>query len=184
MTRCPRTSSLFVVGFLMGLLVPAGAGAQTSNSSALAKELSAALDQGKLGAIAAKMPGGDDRFAAALYFKGSQLLVIAARYNPAEILDNRMSKREYREVYIDLNTASIPDSRHSIEDFGADGLLPRKSGALFDTYEAAGAKLVAFDGDWGRQQLNEEAYQKAFAGADDEYVQVLKALLAEAKKGS
>jgi hypothetical protein len=184
MMRCPRTSSLLMGGLLIGLLAPAGAGAQTSKSSAVAKELSAVLDQGKVSAIAARMPGGDDRFAAALYFRGSQLLVIAARYDPAEILNNRLAKKEYREIYIDLNTASIPDSRRSIEDFGADGLLPRKSGALFDTYQQGGAKTVAFDGDWARQQLTEEAYQKAFAGADEDYEQILAALLAEAKKGS
>jgi hypothetical protein len=183
MMRRPRISFVLITGFLIALLAPLSAGAQTSKSSALAKDLAAALDKGKLTAIAAKMPGAADLFAAALYFPGSQLLVMSARYAPPEILTERLAKKEYREVYIDLNTASIPASRVSVEDFGIDGLVTRRGG-LADTFQPAGAKQVAFDGEWGKQQMTEDAYQKNFAAADEEYSQILTALLAEAKKGS
>ena len=49
-----------------------------------------------------------------------------------------------------------------------------------DNFEAAGKRL-AFDGDWRKQQLSEQDYQKAFAAADARYVQLLTALLAELK---
>jgi hypothetical protein len=184
MMRRPRTSFILTVGLLIALLAPSRAGAQASKSSALAKELAAALDGRKLGAIAAKIAGADDRFAAALYFSGSQLLVISARYTPPEILNERLAKKEYREIYMDLNQASLPASRISIEDFGADGLISRKGGGPADTVEQGGSKPMAFDGDWGKQQLTEDAYQKSLASADDQYAQILTALLAEAKKGS
>ena len=183
MMRRPRIQSLLTVGFLIAFLLPASAGAQAPKSSALAKELVSALDGRKLGAIAARMPGADDGFAAALYFSGSQLLVVAARYTPAEILIERLAKKEYREVYIDLNTASVPASRVSIEDFGVDGLISRKSGGgPNDTIERTGSKMVIFDGEWNKQQLSEDAYQKSLASAEEEYAGILTALLAEANK--
>jgi hypothetical protein len=182
MMRRPRIRFLLTVGFLIALLMPAGAGAQAPKSSALAKDLASALDRGKLSAIAAKLPGADDGFAAALYFSGSQLLVVAARYTPAEILVERLGKKEYREVYIDLNTASIPASRVTIEDFGVDGLVSKKGSGPNDTFEQAGSKMVIFDGDWNKQQLSEDAYQKALVSAEEEYARILTALLAEANK--
>ncbi len=185
MMRRPHIPFILMVGFLIALLAPLSAGAQTSKSSALVKELASLLDKGKITAIAAKLPGANDQFAAALYFPGTQLLVVSARYTPPEILNERLAKKEYREVYIDLNTASNPASRVSFEDFGVDGLQTRRGGGLADTYTAAGStKQVSFDGEWGKQQLTEDAYLKAYTAADEEYTQVITALLAEAKKGS
>ena len=40
---------------------------------------------------------------------------------------------------------------------------------------------MAFDGDWRKQQLSEQDYQKAFAAADAQYAQFLAALLAQLK---
>jgi hypothetical protein len=180
MMRRPHLSSLLIIGFLIALLAPSTVGAQAPKSSALVKELVSVLDKGKLTAIAAKMPGANDHFAAALYFPGTQLLVMSARYTPPEILNERLAKKEYREVYMDLNQASVPASRVSFEDFGADGLVTRKGG-LADTCERAGSKLVAFDGEWGKQQMSEDAYQKSLAAAEQEYVEIITALLAQVK---
>jgi hypothetical protein len=41
-----------------------------------------------------------------------------------------------------------------------------------------------FNSDWKSQKLSEDDYMKAFAAADDRYVQILTALLAQLKKGS
>jgi hypothetical protein len=41
---------------------------------------------------------------------------------------------------------------------------------------------MAFDGDWKKQKLSEEEYRKRFAAADQQYSQLLTALLAELKK--
>jgi hypothetical protein len=158
--------------------------AQESKSAALAKELSAALDTAKLGAIAAKDPDKPDVFYGALYFPGTQLLVVAAQYAAPAAMNERLAKKDYREAYLDLSSASVPGSKVFIEDLGANGLVakPRENEA-FDAYEAGG-KRTSFDGDWKKQQLSEDDYMKAFAAADQKYTQVLTALIAQAKKTS
>src|SRR5262245_18229028 len=54
--------------------------AQTAKSAAAAKELAAALDAAKLDAIAAVDPADPTVYCAALYFPGSQILVVSAKY--------------------------------------------------------------------------------------------------------
>ena len=61
------------------LLAPSGAFAQDSKSAAMVGELTKLLDSRKLDSIAAK--SGNDQFVGALYFAGSQLLVVSARYS-------------------------------------------------------------------------------------------------------
>jgi hypothetical protein len=61
---------------LVALSLAPAASAQESKSAALAKQLAAALDAGKLDSIAAKDPDAPDVFVAALYFPGIQLLVV------------------------------------------------------------------------------------------------------------
>jgi hypothetical protein len=174
-------------GFLAALVVlslPPTASAQESKSSPLAKLLAAALDAGKLDSIAAKDPGDSDRFVAALYFPGMQLLVISAKYSVPQLLSERLGKKEYRDVYMDLNGASVADSKIFIEDPGADGLkAKREDNQPFDQVEMGG-KRTMFDGDWKKQKLSEQDYMKAFSTADERYAQLLAALLAEAKKTS
>ena len=92
-----------------------------------------------------------------------------------------IGEAEYRDVYIELNGASTAGTKIFIEDLGADGLKARREDSQPpDNFEAAG-KRVAFDGDWRKQQLSEQDYQKAFAAADAQYAQLLTALLAQLK---
>lgn len=169
---------------LLTLSASARAFAQEAKSPSLAKQLAAALDGAKLDSIAAKDPAAPDTFFAALYFPGSQLLVVSARYASPPLLDARLQKREYRDIYIDLNSASVPQSKLFIEDAGADGLrAKREEGQAFDTYELAG-KPIIFDGDWKKQKLSEQEYMKAFTTADDRYSGILTALIAQLKKPS
>ena len=174
-------------GFLAALVVlslPSTASAQESKSAPLAKLLAAALDAGKLDSIAAKDPADSDRFVAALYFPGMQLLVISAKYSVPQLLTDRLGRKEYRDVYMDLNGASVADSKIFIEDPGADGLkAKREDNQAFDQVEMSG-KRTMFDGDWKKQKLSEQDYIKAFSTADERYAQLLAALLAEAKKTS
>ena len=67
-----------VVALAGCLLAPTTLAAQDSKSAAVAGQLTQLLDQMKLDAVAAKQ--GTDQFVAALYFQGSQLLVVAAKY--------------------------------------------------------------------------------------------------------
>ena len=172
-------------GVLAGLLavsVAAPASAQESKSASLAKQLTAALDAAKLDCIAAKDPDGADSLAAALYFPGTQLLVVSGKYSVPQLLVTRLANKEYRDVYLDLNGAAT--AKIFIEDPGADGLkAKRESNQPFDQAEISG-KRTMFDGDWKAQKLSEQDYMKAFSAADDRYAQILTALLAQLKKTS
>jgi hypothetical protein len=166
------------------LSLASAAAAQDGKSVALAKQLGAALDAAKLDAVAAKDPGNADTFVAALYFPGAQLLVVSARYAAPQLLDTRLSKKEFRDTYIDLSSASIPESKIFVQDAGADGLrAKRDENQPFDIVETGG-KPTMFDGDWKKQKLSEQDYMKAFSAADDRYSDMLTALLAQLKKTS
>jgi hypothetical protein len=183
MTLKTRVANGSLVALVVLSLAP-GASAQESKSASLAKQLAAALDAGKLDSIAAKDPAAPDVFVAALYFPGVQLLVVSGKYTVPELLNERVSKKEYRDVYLDLNGASVADSKVFIEDPGADGLKPkREDNTAFDQCEVGG-KRTMFDGDWKKQKMSEQEYLKAFSAADDRYAQILAALLAQIKKTS
>jgi hypothetical protein len=163
---------------------PATVAAQESKSAPLVKELTQLLDQHKLDAIAARLPDGADHFAAALYFPGLQLLVVSARYSVPQYVVEKLAKKDYREVYIDLNSASIPESKVFFEDLKADGLqATRQENDPFDMYEGKGQKL-SFDGDWRKAKTTEKEYLDAFAAVDADYAKLLAVLIAQAKKGS
>jgi hypothetical protein len=158
--------------------------APASKSAPLAKELVAALEAKKLDSIAAKVPSAPDVYVGALYMSGVQLLIVSGSYQEPILLDTRLLKKEYRDVYIDLNGASPVASRILIEDLGADGLkAKREKNAPVDTVELTG-KRTMFDSEWKKQKISEEEYLKTFATADDRYAQILTALLTEIKKGS
>jgi len=172
---------LTMVGMLTS--VPA-AWAQEPKSTALAKQLSAALDGAKLDSIAVRDPAAPDVFHAALYFSGAQLLVVSAKYPAPDYLVARLAKKEYRDVYLDVNGAAVPNSKTFIQDSAADGLKAKSGdGQAADVYEVANKQTV-FDGEPKKQKLSEQDYQKAFAEADDKYAQILTALLSQIKKTS
>jgi hypothetical protein len=175
------------LGCQAGVFVLALAGhasGQDSKSTALAKQLAAALDAAKLDSIAAQDPAAPDVFFGALYLPGVQLLVVSAKYTVPQLLAERLSKKEYRDVYIDLNSASVPDSKMFIEDLGADGLkAERESNRPFDSCEVGG-KRTMFNNNWKSQSLSEQEYMKVFSSVDERYAQALAALLAELKKSS
>lgn len=174
-------------GGLAGALVLFAASAvlaQEARSVAVAKQLAAALDAAKLDSIAAQDPATPDQFVGALYFPGAQLLVISARYTVPTLLVDRIAKKEYRDIYIDLNSASIPESKVFIQDLGADGLkAKRDENQPYDIYEV-GDKRTLFDGDWKKQKLSEQDYMATFSTADSRYTQMLTILLAQLRKQS
>jgi hypothetical protein len=173
-----------VVAVALTLSIFATASAQDAKSAALAKQLAGALDGAKLDSIAAADPSSPDTFVAALYFPNIQLLVVSAKYAAPLLLAAKVDKKDYRDVYIDLNSASMPESKIFIEDLGADGLkAKRDENQPFDTFEQGGKRTV-FDSDWKKQKLTEQDYMKAFSSADDQYSKILNALLAQLKKTS
>jgi hypothetical protein len=98
------------------------------------------------------------------------------------LLDERIGKKEYRDVYIDLNSAGSPGTRVFVEDLGPDGLKPRREeNQPFDSIEMGGRRTT-FDSEWRKQQLSEPEYLKLFSAGDERYTQMLTALLAQLKK--
>ena len=163
------------------LLVPVIANTQESRSAQLATELAKLLDSLKIDSVAARLDG--DQYAGALYFPGSQLLVVKARYIVPERMDAQLAQKNYRDVYIDLNSASVPTSKLLIADLGANGLYARRRENQFDTADVGG-KSYSFDGDWGKAKISEDEYTKAFQTSEGEYLKILEALVAQLKKTS
>ncbi|MBF8300921.1 MAG: hypothetical protein HW394_1291, partial [Acidobacteria bacterium] len=164
------------------LFAPALAVAQESRSAQLAAELVKLLEASKLDSIAAKIEG--DQYVGALYFPGTQLLVVKARYIVPERMDVQLAGKNYRDVYVDLNSASVPASKIFISDPGANGLQARRrDNQPYDTVDMGG-KSYAFDGDWRKAKISEQEYMKIFQTSDAEYTGMLEALLAQLKKTS
>ena len=182
MQKQPARTLCFLAGVaLLASFAVAPAAAQDSKSVALVKELTEILQQRKLDSVAART--APDQFVAALYFPG-QLLVVTARTSAPAVLNEKLVRREFRDVYIDLNSASIPESRMMISDGGADGLRPRREpNQPFDTHDAAG-KSIRFDGNWREDRMSEKDYMALFSQADEAYVSALTALVNELKKSS
>lgn len=151
--------------------------AQEGQSAALAKELAAAMASGNLPAVAAEGVNQPNEFVAALAYPG-MLLVVSAKYEPAVLMKERITKKEYREVYMDLQSASVAGSKVFVTDVGADG-LKSKSADSVDT----GDKSLSFDGEWRKSKLaSEQDYTKALSDAEASYAKVLTQLLAGLKK--
>jgi hypothetical protein len=82
---------------LAGLvLAPAVVGAQESVSAEVAAELTRLLDERQLDSIAANEV--EDLFVAALYIRGSQLLVVGSKSTP-ERPNYLIAAKQYRDVY-------------------------------------------------------------------------------------
>jgi hypothetical protein len=98
-------------------------------------------------------------------------------------MDAQLQGKNYRDVYIDLNSASIRDSKMLIADVGANGLQLGRRNQPYDTVDT-GVKSYAFDGDWGKAKISEQEYTKAFQSSDEEYTRMLQVLVAQLKKTS
>lgn len=171
-----------VLAAVMAVAVPAAA--QEPKSAALAAELARLLDQMKADSVAAHYPGAEDQYVGALYFPGSQLLVVTARYQVPELLNTKLASKAYRDVYIDLNSASMPSTKVFVSDLGVDGLRARRQdNQPYDTVEMGG-KNLNLDGEWRKAKISEEEYMKGYQEAEEEYSKMLQALLTELKKTS
>ena len=94
------------------LAAASSAAAQDSKSAPLARELAKALEAANLQTIGAADPetGG---FVAAIYVPGTQLLVVGGKFPSSDIGNYRISKKEFRELYMDLNGGADPASARS-----------------------------------------------------------------------
>lgn len=167
---------------LFAAAVPVAKG-QESKSAVVAKQLTQALEAAKLDGIAAADPAVPGTFVAALYIQGTQLLVVSAKYSAPLLLVDKIGKKDYRDVYIDLSSASMAGTKIFIQDQSADGLLSKPEGDnLADSWEES-SKTIEFDGA-KKAKMSEPDYTKTFGDADARYTKMLSLLLAQAKKSA
>ena len=179
-TPCSLTTTFLLLA-CCAVVAPA-AWAQEPKSAAPAKELSQLLSSRKIDSIAARMPDSREEFVGALTFPG-QLMVVWAKTSAPAVVNEKLIRKEYREVYIDLNSASISETRHFVTDLGPDGLRwrPEQRQGPADSHDL-GAKTMRFDGNWREDKMSEADYMKAHAEADDAYARAIQALIDELKK--
>jgi hypothetical protein len=134
----------------------------------------------------------DDAFAAAdsqnagsyvavLYFPGTQLLVVSAKYSAPRMLDDLLAKKDYRGVYVELSSASITPTKVFVMDTFADGLMPKPNGGTASDSVERGGTSLTFDGDWKKAKQSEADYMKAFGECENAYGQALQLLLSKLK---
>ncbi len=167
---------------VLSAALAAPAAAQESKSAGGAKALATLLAEKKLDAFAMRDPSAPDVFIAALAFP-SQLIVISAKYTAPPLLNEKLARREFRDVYVDLNSASVLESRTIVTDLNADGLRAKKAKRddPIDSREVGG-KSFLFDGNWREDKMSEAEYMKAFTDTDELYARLVTALVDEAKK--
>jgi hypothetical protein len=179
------TRSLSVLAFVLllaaGQAMPLAAPQEHNQTQALAKQLTDLMQAQKLDAVATRT--GEDHFAAVLFIPGVQMLVVSARYAAPPLLNEKIIGRQYRDVYLDLASASIPDSKLFIEDMQANGLRPDRVGETpFDVVTKGTAAAFSCDGDHKKKKISEDDYRRAYADFEGAYAKILTALLEQAKK--
>ena len=176
------TPSRWILPTIFSTVFTVGAAAQEPVSAGPAKELSDLLASKKLESIAARMPDDLDQFVGALAFPG-QLMVVWAKTTAPSVVNEKLMRKDYREVYIDLNSASVVESRHFVTDLGPDGLRakPASKQGPSDSHDL-GAKSMRFDGNWREDKMSENDYMKAHADADAAYAKAIQALIEQIKK--
>jgi hypothetical protein len=176
------TPTSAILSAVLTTVLTVGAAAQEPKSAAPAKELAQLLAAKKLDSIAARNPDNLDEFIGALAFPG-QLMVVWARTTAPAVVNEKLMRKDYKEVYIDLNSASVVESRHFVTDLGPDGLRhrPEQKQGPADSHDR-GAKSMRFDGNWREDKMSEADYMKAHAEADAAYAKAVQALIEEIKK--
>ena len=157
--------------------------APASKSAPLAGELVKLLDSMKLDAAAGNR-GARDEYVAAMYFPGSQLVVVSAKTTVPDRMKYLVMQKSYKDLYIELNGAVDQASKTFIYDLGANGLqFKHQKNQPFDTVDAVG-KTTAFDGDWRKAKLSEQEYTRIYVAQDEAYSQMLQALINTLKNPS
>ena len=179
------TRSLPAVALILTLVagtVSSLAARQESNKTqTLAKQLTDLLQTQKPDAVATRT--GEDQFAAVLFIPGVQMLVVSARYTAPALLNEKILSRQYRDVYLDLASASVPDSKLFIEDMQGDGLRADRVGETpFDIVTKGIGAGFSCDGDHKKKKISEEEYRRTYADFEGAYAKILVALIEQAKK--
>ena len=127
------------------------------------KELTSAMTQQHLEAIAAADPSQPGRYIAALLIPGTQLLVVAAQYPNSVELEGLISRQAYRDVYSALHQPSTMTTRLFFLDAGCDGL--QVGDDTVDVVYEKGTSEIIFDGDWKKAKVSQSEYHQRIRDA-------------------
>jgi len=159
--------------------LPALAG-QDSKSSELAKQLGQLLDQKKMDSFAAADAQNAGVFVAALYYPGTELLVVSAKHFNPPVMADKLDKKQFQDAYAELNAGATAGTKLLVMDTFADGLSAKPgNGNAPDSID--GTTSTTFDGNWKKAKQTEEDYMKVFQAADTAYAHALEVLLAKLK---
>lgn len=180
--RRTRSIRVGLIVSLLPVLMAAGRPSLTgqedqSGSADAVKQLSDAMAQKKLTAIAARHPSEPDRYVAAMLFPGVQLLVISARSSAPAYVDAKIAAGAYSDVYAALQQG-IDESKLFIQDMGADGLRGTRGGTADIVYRK-GREQTVLNGDHRAAKMSEDDYRKLAADTERQYAELLR-LLSEA----
>ena len=160
------------------LFVTASAASPAATSPELAKKLMTLMAERGLQSLAARDPAAPDRFVAAMAFPGVQLLVIAGRHRAPTLVESQIAIKQFGEVYAELQTAAVAESKLFFQDMGGDGIGGNPDNV--DILYEQGSTQTLFDGDWKRMKVSREDYEKKLADADRRYTQLLEILISSA----
>jgi hypothetical protein len=145
-----------VVGVLtLCLCLPAIGAAQDLKSADLARQLGQLLDARKIDTVAAADGQNPGTFIAAMYFPGTQLLLVSAQYTAPGLLTELLARKDFKGVYVELSSASVQSSKMFVRDAYANGLMLKPSGDQPpDSVDIAGKEAV-FNGAWKKAKITE-----------------------------
>ena len=167
-----------VVALSLALLsAPLTAAAQDLKSGDLARQLVQLLDSKKLDSVALADTQNPGTYVAALYVPGAQLLVVSAKYSQPSLLADLIAHKDFKGVYVELTSASIPSSKLLVMDSYGNGLLPKPSGDQPADSVDRGGTESRFDGGWKKAKISEADYMKTFGECDAAYVHLLQMLV-------
>ena len=159
--------------------VPALAQQPPSTSAGVTAELVKMLNERKLDAAAGRL--GTDEFVGAMYFPGSQIVVLSAKTTVPDRMTYLLLQKSYKDLYVELNGAVDRQSRVFVSDLGANGLkFRREKNEAPDTVESGGTTMT-LDGEWRKAKLSEAEYTKQFQAHDERYRRMVEALLVALK---
>lgn len=160
--------------------VPALGQQPTSTSAGATAELVKLLTERKLDSAAGRL--GKDEFVGAMYFPGSQIVVLSAKTSVPDRMTYLLLQKSYKDLYVELNGAVDRQSRVFVSDLGANGLkFRREKNEAPDTVEAAGG-VMTLDGEWRKAKISEAEYTKQYQAHDQRYRLMVEAMITALKE--
>lgn len=170
-------AAMVTVSLVASSSIAAGQPAPSATSPVLVKQLVAAMAARQVDAIAAPDPDEPGRLLGAL-IAGDQLMVISSFHKATGYLEQQITKKQFRDVYMSLQDGTA-EGRLFFHDLGCDGFGTGENLDIF--YEGAKGRTI-LDGNWMAQGISELEYAEKRRVAEEKYVHTLTVLLEAVKK--